>query len=587
MKDFLRNVLATITGIIVSGCILLILGVITITGLITATESETIVRRNSIFLLELKGNVSERYQQSPIDRILGEEKTTYGLDDIINAIRNAKDNDNIKGIYLDAGTFNCQPASLQAIRNALTDFKESGKFIVAYGGTYTQSSYYLASTADKIIVNPSGHILWHGLAAQTFFFKDLLKKSGIEMQIFRVGTYKSAVEPFTETEMSQANKEQTQAFIHSIWEQYLTDIAASRKLTKENLDRLADQNMDFQPAETYIQNGLADTLMYKDGVLEYLKSLAGYAKDEKLAILNLDDMTNIKRNIPKGKSGNIIAVYYACGEIDNGTDMYNEGIHSEKVITDLRKLREDDAVKAVVLRVNSPGGSAYGSEQIWQEVSLLKDRKPVIVSMGDYAASGGYYISCAADWIVAEPTTLTGSIGIFGMFPDISNLLNDKLELRMDGVKTNRLADFGSINRPLNEEEKQLVQGMVNNGYELFTRRCADGRQMPIEELEKIAEGRVWTGTMAKERNLVDELGGLDKAIRKAAEKSQTTEYTVLSYPPKEDLLTGLLNMKAERYIQSKALETWSDYGYILSWIKNADNIDRLQARMPFISDMK
>lgn len=586
MKRFLRNVLATITGILVSGFILLILGIITVTGLITATEPETTVHKNSIFLLELKGNITERYQQNPIDRILGEEKTTCGLDDILNAIRKAKDNDNIKGIYMDAGAFNCQPASLQAIRNALTDFKDSGKFIIAYGGTYTQSSYYLASTADKIIVNPSGHILWHGLTAQTFFFKDLLKKAGIGMQIFRVGTYKSAVEPFTETEMSQANKEQTQAFIHSIWGQYLADISASRKLPKEHLDRLADQNMDFQPAEVYVKNGLADTLMYKDGVLDYLKSLTG-TEDEKLAIQTLDDMTNIKRNIPKGKSGNIIAVYYACGEIDNGTGMYNEGIHSEEVITDLRELREDDAVKAVVLRVNSPGGSAYGSEQIWKEVSLLKERKPVVVSMGDYAASGGYYIACAADWIVAEPTTLTGSIGIFGMFPDISDLLNNKLGLHTDGVKTNRLADLGSINRPFNEEEKSLIQGMVNNGYELFTRRCADGRQMPIEELEKIAEGRVWTGEMAKGLNLVDELGGLEKAIQKAAEKSQTTEYTILSYPPKEDLLTGLLNTKPQRYIQSKALEAWGDYAYIFFWARNAANIDRLQARMPFVTDMK
>lgn len=587
MKEFLRSMLATIAGIIVVGFIFFILSLFTITGFIAMSESETTVRENSIFLLDLTGNVSERYQQNPLDQILGEKQTTYGLDDILSSIKKAKENENIKGIYLNAGAYNCSTASLQAIRNALVDFKESGKFIVAYSGMYTQSAYYIASVADKIIVNPSGNIMWHGLSAQTMFFTDLLKKVGIEMQIFRVGTYKSAVEPFTETAMSQANREQTQAFVSSLWEQFVTDVSASRNLTPERLNELADLNMDFQPAETYIENGLADTLMYKDGVLTYLKKLTDCKEDQELSVLTLNDMTNVKRNTPKDKSGNIIAVYYACGEIDNGTDMYNEGIHSEKVITDLRKLREDDAVKAVVLRVNSPGGSAYGSEQIWQEVSLLKDRKPVIVSMGDYAASGGYYISCAADWIVAEPTTLTGSIGIFGMFPDISNLLNDKLELRMDGVKTNRLADFGSINRPLNEEEKQLVQGMVNNGYELFTRRCADGRQMPIEELEKIAEGRVWTGTMAKERNLVDELGGLDKAIRKAAEKSQTTEYTVLSYPPKEDLLTGLLNMKAERYIQSKALETWSDYGYILSWIKNADNIDRLQARMPFISDMK
>lgn len=588
MKEFLRSMLATIAGIIVVGFIFFILSLFTITGFIAMSESETTVRENSIFLLDLTGNVSERYQQNPLDQILGEKQTTYGLDDILSSIKKAKENENIKGIYLNAGAYNCSTASLQAIRNALVDFKESGKFIVAYSGMYTQSAYYIASVADKIIVNPSGNIMWHGLSAQTIFFTDLLKKVGIEMQIFRVGTYKSAVEPFTETAMSQANREQTQAFVSSLWEQFVTDVSASRNLTPERLNELADLNMDFQPAETYIENGLADTLMYKDGVLTYLKKLTDCKEDQELSVLTLNDMTNVKRNTPKDKSGNIIAVYYAYGEIDSQADIaYDEGINSEKVIKDLRKLRENKDVKAVVLRVNSPGGSAYASEQIWREVSLLKEEKPVIVSMGDYAASGGYYISCAATQIVAEPTTLTGSIGIFGMFPDVSKLVNDKLDIHIDGVKTNQLSDIGIINRPFNPEEQALIQNMVNEGYELFTKRCADGRNIPIEELKKIAEGRVWTGAMAKELNLVDELGGLDKAIAIAADTANVENYTILSYPAKEDIFTSLLNINGERYIKSKVKNLLGNYGNAFMWMNHAAEADRLQARMPFEYQIK
>ncbi len=588
MKEFLRSMLATIAGIIVVGFIFFILSLFTITGFIAMSESETTVRENSIFLLDLTGNVSERYQQNPLDQILGEKQTTYGLDDILSSIKKAKENENIKGIYLNAGAYNCSTASLQAIRNALVDFKESGKFIVAYSGMYTQSAYYIASVADKIIVNPSGNIMWHGLSAQTMFFTDLLKKVGIEMQIFRVGTYKSAVEPFTETAMSQANREQTQAFVSSLWEQFVTDLSASRNLTPERLNELADLNMDFQSAETYIENGLADTLMYKDGVLTYLKKLTDCKEDQELSVLTLNDMTNVKRNTPKDKSGNIIAVYYAYGEIDSQADIaYDEGINSEKVIKDLRKLRENKDVKAVVLRVNSPGGSAYASEQIWREVSLLKEEKPVIVSMGDYAASGGYYISCAATQIVAEPTTLTGSIGIFGMFPDVSKLVNDKLDIHIDGVKTNQLSDIGIINRPFNPEEQALIQNMVNEGYELFTKRCADGRNIPIEELKKIAEGRVWTGAMAKELKLVDELGGLDKAIAIAADTANVENYTILSYPAKEDIFTSLLNINGERYIKSKVKNLLGNYGNAFMWMNHAAEADRLQARMPFEYQIK
>ena len=585
MKDFFKYTLATVLGLIVAGIIFTVIGIASLAGMIASTScSETVVKDNSIFVLDLSGTVEERYQSSPIDQLMGDRINTSGLDDILASIRKAKDNEKIKGIYLNAGALACSPASLEAIRNALLDFKESKKFIVAYGGAYTQSTYYLASVADKIAVNPSGSIGWHGLASQTMFLKDLLDKLGIEMQIFRVGTYKSAVEPFIGTEMSEANREQTQAFLNSIWGQIVNGVSVSRNIPADSLNSMADRNMDLQPAGTYVQTGLADTLMYKDQVLAYLKELTGCEEDDNLNTLDLEDMINVKRNVPKDKSGNIIAVYYAYGEIDGSTSSMNdEGINSEKVIKDLRKLREDENVKAVVFRVNSPGGSAYGSEQIWREVSLLKEKKPVVVSMGDYAASGGYYISCAADWIVAEPTTLTGSIGIFGYVPNTEKLVTGKLGLHFDVVKTNRLADMGDITRPFTEEEKTLMQNMVNKGYELFTKRCADGRNIPIDELKKIAEGRVWTGSMAKDLKLVDELGGIDKAMDEAVKRAGIENYTVVSYPEPGNFLTSLLETKADNYINGRLEENFGEYYEGFKFLKNLKDADRLQARMPFM----
>jgi len=585
MKDFFKYTLATVLGLIVAGIIFTVIGIASLAGMIASTSgSETVVKDNSIFVLDLSGTVEERYQSSPIDQLIGDRINTSGLDDILASIRKAKDNEKIKGIYLNAGALACSPASLEAIRNALLDFKESKKFIVAYGGAYTQSTYYLASVADKIAVNPSGSIGWHGLASQTMFLKDLLDKLGIEMQIFRVGTYKSAVEPFIGTEMSEANREQTQAFLNSIWGQIVNGVSVSRNIPADSLNSMADRNMDLQPAGIYVQTGLADTLMYKDQVLAYLKELTGCKEDDNLNTLDLEDMINVKRNVPKDKSGNIIAVYYAYGEIDGSTSSMNdEGINSEKVIKDLRKLREDENVKAVVFRVNSPGGSAYGSEQIWREVSLLKEKKPVVVSMGDYAASGGYYISCAADWIVAEPTTLTGSIGIFGYVPNTEKLVTGKLGLHFDVVKTNRLADMGDITRPFTEDEKALMQNMVNKGYELFTKRCADGRNIPIDELKKIAEGRVWTGSMAKDLKLVDELGGIDKAMDEAVKRAGIENYTVVSYPEPGNFLTSLLETKADNYINGRLEENFGEYYEGFKFLKNLKDADRLQARMPFM----
>lgn len=588
MKDFLKMTFATVTGLLVTGFILIILGTMSLVGMFMSSDTEIKVSDNSILRIDLQGEITERYEETPFDELFMGDARPVGLKDILSSIKKAKNNDKIKGIYLNADFFTCGTASLQEIRNTLINFKESGKFVVAYGGIYTQGAYYLASVADKVIINPSGSLSWHGVSANVMFFKEALKKIGVEMQIFRVGSYKSAVEPFITTEMSPANREQTMAFASSIWDQMVKDIAASRNISEKKLNELADQNMDYQQAQTYVNNGLVDTLMYKDQVLTYLKMLTGTSNGDKLATITVSDMKNVS-DVVKNHSSNSIAVYYASGEIDNmSSTSLDEGIKSEKVILDLRKLREDKNIKAVVLRVNSPGGSAYGSEQIWREVSLLKETKPVVVSMGDYAASGGYYISCTADWIVAEPTTLTGSIGIFGMIPDVSGLVKGKLGITLDGVKTNKLADLGRIDRPFNEDERALIQHMVNNGYELFTKRCSDGRQIPIDELKKIAGGRVWTGTMAKDLKLVDQLGGLDDAIKVAAQRANLDGYRTIAYPQAKDKFTMLFEMsKPERYIQNELKETMGDYFHIFKWMKNLNNMDRIQTRLPFELNIK
>ena len=581
MKDFIKHTFASMLGIILASIVLGILGIVTLVGMVASSDTETVVKEKSVFVLNLEGLLVERVQDNPLNDIMGKNFQECGLDDILTSIRKAKDNENIKGIYLQAGIMDAPCASLEEIRNALKDFKESGKFIVAYGDNYTQGMYYLASVADKVIVNPQGTIAWQGLASQTIFYKDLLKKIGVEMEIFKVGTYKSAVEPFIATEMSDANREQITAFLNSTWKRLLEDVSASRGMSEDDLKKCADDFMMFSQAETYIANGLADTLLYKDGVLDYLKTLTGCEADERLHTLSLNDMKNVKRNVPLDKSGNIIAVYYAFGEIDNATST-DEGINSTKVIKDLRKLREDETVKAVVLRVNSPGGSAFGSEQIWREVTLLKEEKPVIVSMGDYAASGGYYISCAANCIVADPTTLTGSIGIFGMFPNLENLLTDKLGLHFETVKTNRFADMGDMTRSFNDAEKAAMQNYINNGYKLFVQRCAEGRGMSVEAIEKIAEGRVWTGSMAKELGLVDELGGLDKALEIAAQKAGVENYSVLNYPEMDNVLSTLLNEEKKDYIESQMAETLGEYYDFAKFVRNIKNADHIQARLPF-----
>lgn len=584
MKDFLKFTLATITGIIVSGVVLFFVSILVFFSMVSSSESETQVHKNSIMMLDLNGALVERSQDNPFDFLLGDEYSTYGMDDILSSIKKAKENDDIKGIYIQATSLGTGFASLEEIRNSLKDFKESGKFIIAYGDTYTQGLYYLSSVADKVLLNPQGMIEWRGLASTPMFFKDLLAKIGVEMQVFKVGTYKSAVEPFISTEMSPANREQVNVYLSSIWGQITSDVAESRKVSVDSLNAIADRMMMFHPATESVSCGLADTLIYKNDIRNYLKAMIGIDKDDRMHILGLKDMVNVKKNVPKDKSGNIIAVYYAYGEIDgtSSSSTGEEGINSKKVIKDLRKLQEDEDVKAVVLRVNSPGGSAFGSEQIWYAVSELKKEKPVIVSMGDYAASGGYYISCNADTIVAEPTTLTGSIGIFGMFPNAKGL-TEKIGLNFDVVKTNQYSDFGMLTRPMTDGEKNLVQMYVNQGYDLFLTRCSDGRGISKEELDKIAQGRVWTGSTAKELGLVDELGGLDKAVEIAIAKAGVDAYTVMNYPAKESFFESLMNTNPSNYIKARMMKgTIGEVYQQFSALENFEKADRIQARVPF-----
>ena len=583
MKGFLKNTFACVLGVVIAGLVLPIVGIAVIAG-IAAPAGNGEIEKNSVLFLDLNGTIEERAEENPFSSMMNDEFKTYGLDEILSAIKEAKRNENIEGIYLQAGVVDgASSASLEEIRGELESFKESGKFVVAYGDQYSQGLYYLATVADKVILNPQGSIAWHGLASSPVFYKDLLEKVGVEMQVFKVGTYKSAVEPFIATEMSDANREQLSELLASTWDELLTAVSASRNVPKERLDEYADRFMDFCQAEEYVACGMADTLLYKDGVLDYLKSLTGVEGDDDLNVVTMETMRNRLKALEAVNviDNNKIAVYYAFGDIDGSTSSF-DGIDSKKVIKDLRKLREDDDVKAVVLRVNSPGGSAYGSEQIWREVTLLKAVKPVVVSMGDYAASGGYYISCAADCIVANNTTLTGSIGIFGMFPTAEKLLKDKVGLDFDVVKTNRMADFGEMSRSFRPEEKVVLQKYVNNGYDLFLKRCADGRGVAVEDIAKIAEGRVWTGSKAKEIGLVDELGDLDKAVGIAAQKAGLAHYSVKAYPEEENFVEKLMDTGKDDYMEAMAREALGGYYNSVRFIRNVGNCDNIQARLPF-----
>lgn len=587
MKDFIKYVGATITGIVMLSVIVGILGVISLVGLAASTASTVQVKDGSVFTLVLKNNIDERGTDNPIGFLNGSDTTIDGLNDIISAIHKAKDNENIKGIYIQAdGMATDSPASLHAIRKALLDFKKSGKWIISYSDGYSQSEYYLCSVADQILLNPQGQIGWHGLAAEPVFYKDLLAKFGVKFELCKVGKYKSAPEQVTADGMSEANREQVTAYVTGIWKVMLKDVSASRKISTDSLNAYADRFMDLADAQELIKLRLIDKTMYADEVKNVIKKRLDIDTDTDIPQLSLGDMLNVE---DKKNRGDKVAVYYAYGDIvdeDNSNPMNPQTcIVGKDMCKDLEELADDDDVKAVVLRVNSPGGSAYASEQIWHAVTKLKAKKPVVVSMGGYAASGGYYISCAANYIYSDPTTITGSIGIFGMFLNYSELMKDKLGIKFDEVKTNKHANFGTRSRFFNAEEMAILDKYIGKGYELFRKRVADGRKMSVAQVEQIAQGRVWLGNDALKIHLVDGIGSLDDAVKKAAQLAKLDEYYASEYQTPSSWYETLLasaSGNSGSYLDEQMQATFGELYEPLRYIKQVENMSKIQARLPY-----
>lgn len=537
------------------------------------------LKDNTVLTLKLEGTLSERVEPNSFLDLIGQNTDLeIGLDDILSSIKKAKENDNIKGIYINAGAFAASNASLKEIRDQLADFKESGKFIIAYADVYSQGCYYLSSVADKVIMNPQGNLDLHGLSSSPTFYKGLLDKVGIEMQIFKVGTFKSAVEPFMLDKMSDANREQVTAYINDIWSTITSEISDSRKISVDKINQLTDSLQTFKLANASVSDGLLDTLMYETEVKEYLKDLLKVEKAKDVRMASIKDMTSVPF-VKESNSKDVIAILYAEGSINNGSG--KDGITDKRYVKEIEKLKDNDKVKAVVFRVNSPGGSAYASEQIWKAITDLKAKKPVVVSMGDYAASGGYYIACNASKIIAQPNTLTGSIGIFGMFPNFEGLTK-KVGLSFDNVKTNKFADFGDATRPMRPEEKVILQQYIEHGYDLFLTRCSEGRNIPKDSLDHIAQGRVWTGNQALKIGLVDALGNIDTAIQEAAKLAKLDDYSLQDYPKKVDFLESLLSNQKEEFA-TKAMKEYLGKDYeLFKTIKEIKEQDFVQARMPY-----
>lgn len=590
MKEFMKNVGATVVGIFVFTILLGAIGMMSLVGMVASGSSAKDVADNTVFVINLEGQLQERSVDNPFSQYLGGAASTIGLDDLLDGIKKAKENDKIKGIYIEAGAFAPDSyASLQAVRKALVDFKKSGKWIVAYGDIYTQATYYVASVADKVYLNPSGQIDWHGLASQTMFLKDALAKFGVQMQVVKVGAYKSATEMFTGDKMSDANREQVTAFLGGIWQNVCQDVAKSRKVSVEQLNQYADNFITFAEPKSYVGMKLVDGLLYHDQLKDEVKKLLKLGKDDDISTIGLAGIMNV----PGGKEeGDEIAVYYAYGDIVDGASgalsQSESVIDGTKVSKDLEDLADDDDVKAVVIRINSGGGSAYASEQMWRAIQLVKAKKPVVVSMGGMAASGGYYMSCSANWIVAEPTTLTGSIGIFGMFPDMSGLVTQKLGVKFDEVKTNKNSAFGTMARPFSEEEMAYLSSYISRGYSLFRQRVADGRHMSVDAVEKVAQGHVWVGQDALKIKLVDQLGGLDDAVAKAAKLAKLDEYYTASYPGKADWLDQFTSaMSSGSYIDNQMRVAMGEYYSTFMLLKDINKQSAIQARIPYMVNIK
>ena len=594
MKDFFKNVAATIVGLFAFGLIMTILGFICIIGMVASSNSKPALKDNAVMVLKLQGQIEDRSEDNWLGELTGEQFNNLGMNKILSSIRKAKDEDKVKGIYLETGILETDYATLQEIRNALADFKKSGKWIIAYGDALSQGGYYLASVANKVYVNPEGNVDWHGIASQPQYIKDVAAKFGVHFTVVKVGKYKSYTETYTEDKMSDANREQVSRYIGGLWQQMLADVSKSRNISKDSLNRYADGLMVFDDTKLLKSRKMVDGFCYYDEIRDVVKKQLGLKTDE---AINQVDYNDVDMAIDDSNlMGEEIAVYYCQGSIVRmeTPSIYGseQQIVSTKVIKDLQELADNSQVKAVVLRINSGGGDAYASEQIWRAVKELNKKKPVVVSMGGMAASGAYYMSMGAQYIMAQPTTLTGSIGIFGALPDFSDLMTKKLGFKYDEVKTNRNSAYASagMSRPWSAEEIATMQNYVNRGYSLFRKRVAEGRKMSTEQVEKIAQGRVWLGTDAKNIKLIDGFGGLSDAIDKAAELAHLSSYQAVEYPAMAGWMEQLLDMAGGNkgtYLDEQLRLALGDLYQPFIMIRNMKEKEPIQAALPYVLNIQ
>lgn len=594
MKDFFKNVAATIVGLFAFGLIMTILGFICIIGMIASSNSKPTLKDNAVMVLKLQGQIEDRSEENWLGELTGEQFNNLGMNKILSSIRKAKDEEKVKGIYLETGILESDYATLQEIRNALADFKKSGKWIIAYGDALSQGGYYLASVANKVYVNPEGNVDWHGIASQPQYIKDVAAKFGVHFTVVKVGKYKSYTETYTEDKMSDANREQVSRYIGGLWQQMLADVSKSRNISKDSLNRYADGLMVFDDAQLLKSRKMVDGFCYYDEIRDVVKRQLGLKTDE---TINQVDYNDVDMAIDDSNlMGEEIAVYYCQGSIVRmeTPSIYGseQQIVSTKVIKDLQELADNSQVKAVVLRINSGGGDAYASEQIWRAVKELNKKKPVVVSMGGMAASGAYYMSMGAQYIMAQPTTLTGSIGIFGALPDFSDLMTKKLGFKYDEVKTNRNSAYASagMSRPWSAEEITTMQNYVNRGYNLFRKRVAEGRKMSTEQVEKIAQGRVWLGTDAKNIKLIDGFGGLSDAIDKAAELAHLSSYQAVEYPALAGWMEQLMDMAGGNkgtYLDEQLRLALGDLYQPFIMIRNMKEKEPIQAALPYVLNIQ
>ncbi|HSH52347.1 MAG TPA: signal peptide peptidase SppA [Bacteroidales bacterium] len=583
MKSFFKYLLATVLGIILTSILMFFIFLGSIGAIISSQDQPVKIDEHTVLHMELSSPIADRSNKNPMENFDFESfqpVNQLGLNNILNNIKKAKEDENIDGIYLDFTIIPAGMATIEEIRSALIDFKASGKFILSYADTYTQSTYYLASIADKVYLNPEGLISWTGMRSEIMFFKEALVKLGIEAQIIRHGKFKSAVEPFMYNQMSPENREQIMTYMGSIWNHMLTRISESRNISVEQLNELAD-NLTLNNADAALEYGFVDGLKYKDEILDELKEVTGKNENEEIKSIALAKFTKVPKKKRKSLEKDKIAVVYANGSVIMGEGA--EGtIGSDRISRAIRKARKDSTIKAIVFRVNSGGGSALASEVIWREVKLAQQVKPVIASLGDVAASGGYYIVAPAEKIVANPNTITGSIGVFGMIPNGKKLLNDKLGIYVDVAKTNQHADIYSFSRPLSAKEKETIQLNIEGVYETFITHVAEGRGMTKEEIDEIGQGRVWSGANAIEIGLIDEFGGLERAIEIAAQTANLEKYRVVDYPKLKDPFQKLLeDLQGNVKVSILKKELGNEYKYYQR-LQDIKNMQGIQARIPY-----